>query len=152
MCCPRCQVGNVGVAFTSVKCRECGEKGHMPKDCEAALCYFCSDVGHQKVACHMVNRKKVQYCSASDSSSPTTLNREVTARSATAASSTSMTTNDGSRGVHCNVIRTSFARVASTAPSVSLAKEDTLRLLGQSKKSGAFPSPNFDDKLVELRR
>ena len=68
-----------------MKCKECGEKGHMRKDCEAVLCYFCGEAGHQKVACPLVKRKKVQLSagasSISDSCSCTTASDKVSATS-----------------------------------------------------------------------
>ena len=38
------------VACLLVRCRECGEQGHMQKD----LCYFSREVGHRRAACPMV--------------------------------------------------------------------------------------------------
>ena len=115
-------------------------------------------------ACPMVKKRKVQPSSsasgASGSSSSTTASGEVTARSATAASSTFMTINGGSRDVSRKVIHTaSFASVASASAYASVAKENT-RSYGQCvsdfldnlKSQGLFSSPNFNAKLVDLRR
>ena len=91
------------MACPSVKGKECGEKGHMHRDCKEVFCYLCREVCHQKAVCPLVKRRKIQPFSsascASDSISSTKAREEVTARSTTAASGTSMTTNAGSRGV-----------------------------------------------------
>ena len=82
------------------------------------------------------------------------MSREVIAKSATAASSTSMTTNGACRGVSRKVIHTKyFANIISAVPSASVAKEERVGdLLGNLRGQGLFSPPNFDDNLVDLRK
>ena len=74
----------MNVACPSIRFNECGKKGHMRKDCQTVLCYFCREKGHQKAACTMAKRRKVQApesaSGTNDSSSSTAASKKGTAR------------------------------------------------------------------------